>query len=246
MIEYDRAWAIVDRFRGLDPYQAYYVKDEVEAAWMGPLVPETRTVLRRAFAQCKNVLDVGCGDGRTLLEHADLFGHGVGIDESADHMIATAMRARDAKGIRNVDFQAAKAVALPFPNEVFDMVFSERGPLGHGDSTAKEALRMLEPGGLIFVETGGDYATLGVEKQRFETLGVRIQTLLARTYTLVFKDFYEYLKLECSTRVYMGHELPRPRDGAGLDRMLAEATDRAGRTVREHRMIWLAGTKECP
>ncbi len=30
MIDYDRAWAIVDRLRGLNAYQAYYVKDEVD------------------------------------------------------------------------------------------------------------------------------------------------------------------------------------------------------------------------
>jgi len=243
-IDYDRAREIVDRFRGLDPYQAYYVKDEVHVEWIGPLVPDACDVLRRAFAHSKEVLDVGCGDGRTLLENAELFGHGVGIDESADHMIANAIRARDVKGIRNVDFRAAKAVELPFAVDTFDMVFSERGPLGHSDHTLKEALRVLQPGGLIFVETGGDYNTLGIEKRRFESHGVRIQTLLARSYTQVFKDFYEFLKLRCSALVYMGEELPRPGDRERLDSMLSEATDQNGRIVSEHAMIWVAGTKE--
>lgn|GEM_PF-5365739 len=83
---------IIDRSRALDPYQAYYLKDEVRMERTGALVPDTQDVLRRAFAQSENVLDVGCGDGRTLLGNAGLFGQGTGIDESADHMVAQPIR----------------------------------------------------------------------------------------------------------------------------------------------------------
>ena len=233
---------IVDSFRRLDPFEAYYRKDQVEMATVGPLVPETGDVLRRAFAQATRVLDVGCGDGRTLLANADRLSHAVGIDVS-EYMIGLALRSRDAMGIGQVDFRQARAVELPFADNAFDLVFSERGPLGHSDATLKEALRVLEPGGLIFVETLGDYDTLGIEKQRFEAHGVTLQTLLARTQTLVFKDFYELLKYRCSTLVYLGRELPTDVDRSWLDDMLSEATDASGRISVPYDTIWIAGSK---
>ena len=241
-IDYRLAWEIVDRFRRLVPYEAYYLKDEVEMDRVGPLVPETSDVLRRGFAQSSRVLDVGCGDGRTLLGNAALFNYAMGIDES-DYVIARALRARDATGIRHVEFRQAKAVELPFADDAFDMVFSERGPLGHSDVTLKEALRVLEPGGLIFVETLGDYETLGVERRRSEKHGVRLQTLLARTSTLVFRDLYEFLKYQCSTLVYQGRELPPETERAWLEAMLSQAVDANGRIIIPHETIWIAGSK---
>jgi ubiquinone/menaquinone biosynthesis C-methylase UbiE len=241
-IDHRLASEIVDSFRRLGPYEAYYRKDEVEMDRLGALVPETSDVLRRAFARSRRVLDVGCGDGRTLLANADQLSHATGIDES-EYMIALALRSVDAMGIGHVDFQQAKAVALPFADDAFDMVFSERGPLGHSDATLDEALRVLEAGGLIFVETLGDYDTLGIEKRRFETHGVALQALLARTHTLVFSDFYELLKYQCSNLVYMGRGLPPESDRVWLETMLSQATDASGRISVPYDTIWIAGSK---
>ena len=243
-IDFAKVRGILERFRGLDPGEAYYLKDEVHYDPVGPLVPDTRDVLRRAFAQTDRVLDVGCGDGRTLIDGADLFGHGSGIDECGEHMIASAIRARDAKGIRNVEFHVSKAPSLPFADETFDMVYSERGPLGHSDRTLKEALRTLRRGGLVFIETGGDFDTLGVEKKRIEKHGVRLRTLAARRHTLVFRDFYEFLTLQCSTWVYLEKELPSPDDRERFETMRADATDEKRCVSTEHRTIWIAGSKE--
>jgi len=243
-IDYTRVRGIVERFQGLDPYQAYYLKDEAQYERAGCLVPDTCNVLRQAFAGSDRALDVGCGDGRTLLDNADLFGRGTGIDESTDHMVAMAIRARDARGIYNVDFQSAKAINLPFTDSTFDMVFTERGPIGHSDETLEEALRVLQRGGLIFVETSGSFDTLAVEKRRFETHGVRLQTLAARRHTLVFPDFYSFLKRQCSVWVYMGEDLPSPDDEDRFEAMLFESIDTSGCIMLPCETIWVAGSKD--
>lgn len=243
-IDCDRVQAVLDRFKGLDPYQSYYINDSIPYESVGPLVPETSAVLRNAFARSERVLDVGCGDGRTLLTNATLFSHGTGVDESEDHMIALAIQKRDAAGIQNVDFQFAKSIPLPFDDHTFDMVFSERGPLGHSDDTLKEALRVLQPQGLIFVETIGDFSTLGVEKARFEKHGVSVQTLCVREYTLVFPDFYAYLTCQCASWKYSGNDLPEADDEEYLIQMLTKATDAHGRITTPYQTIWIGGTKE--
>lgn len=49
-IDYARVRDILERFQELDPYQAYYLKDETGYERLGCPIPDTRDVLRRAFA----------------------------------------------------------------------------------------------------------------------------------------------------------------------------------------------------
>ncbi len=241
-IDHTRIREIIERFQSLDLCAAYYAKDAVRMEYVGEVVPSTGDVLRRAFACADRVLDVGCGDGRRLLANAGRLRQGIGIDESRD-MIAVARRARDARGIQNLDFQVAKAVAMPFADAVFDLVFTERGPLGHCDATLVEALRVLCPGGSIFVETLGDWTTLAQERERFLRHGVAIQALAARRQTLVFGDFYEYLTYRCSVWVYCGECLPSPDDHEFFTQLRAEAADPDGCVSRPYETIWVAGSK---
>ena len=58
--------------------------------------------------------------------------------------------------------QAAALIAgLPagwlIADAAFDVVFSERGPLGHNDPNHAQALRVLRPGGRLFYETIGEW-----------------------------------------------------------------------------------------
>ncbi len=234
---------MIDRFRDLDPYQAYYVKDSVNYRHVGAAVPDTRDVLRRALAGRQHVLDVGCGDGRRLIETHGLFVEGTGIDESRDHMIARAIRAKEEKDIRNLNFLACKAIDTPFAPDTFDMVFTERGPMGHVDGTLAEALRVLQPGGLVFIETGGSFTTLTEERERFQRFGLDIQTLAYRKYRLEFEDFYGLITYLCSSWVYSGEELPSPDDTERFEALLARSQDENGAISRAWETIWIAGSK---
>ena len=74
------------------------------------------------------VLDVGCGDGSTLLANCDRFHTGVGIDNDERHH-ALAKQAKAGCGAHNVEFLLLDVFDLPasFPGEDFDLAFSERG-----------------------------------------------------------------------------------------------------------------------
>ena len=75
------------------------------------------------------VLNLGCGDGDTLLDHNASFRAGLGIDNDPQHL-QMAQDARRERGIENVRF-----LLMDFPRESaqldaesFDLVFSRRGP----------------------------------------------------------------------------------------------------------------------
>lgn len=243
-VEYGRVKEIIARFAALDAYEKYYLKHEARYERISPLVPRIESVLKQGFAVSRRVLDVGCGRGRTLLDHADSFAYGAGLDESAEHMIVPSIRDRDARGIRNVEFFIGKASLLPFEGETFDMVFSERGPLGHADSTLREALRVLQSGGLIFVETGGSFETLSIEKERFERHGVDLQTLACRAETFRFPDPYELFKYQLAGWSWNTERFTGDDWREQVDRAIAEATRPNGDIVSTRRTVWVGGTKE--
>ncbi len=242
-IDRDRVAGIVEKYRYVDPHAAYHMMHGCRYQVHGPLVPQTRGVLRRTFAGCGEVLDIGCGAGATLVEHARLFRRGVGIDESAEHMIGRAIRTRDALGVRNVEFRVGKAASLPFDDESFDLVYSERGPLGHDDRTLQEALRVLRPGGLLFVETPGGFEELGVEKERFERHGVKIQTLATREQALRFDSVYDLIEYRCAERSYLGEALPSAEDLVRLGQSLGSRPGAEGRPELTQSTIWIGGSK---
>ena len=104
------------------------------------------------------VLDIGCGNGETLLEHSDCFHDGVGIDIDPAH-IEMAREAKRTQGIENVEF-----LLLDFPREIerlqpesFDMVYSQRG-MDITPASFEAAVRLLRPDGLFFVEEIGELA----------------------------------------------------------------------------------------
>ncbi|MHC4715445.1 MAG: class I SAM-dependent methyltransferase [Planctomycetota bacterium] len=262
-IDYERVREILEQNPPLDGYTSYYRQYTPGYKLLGPLAPDTQQVLQGAFSTWMHVLDVGCGRGDTLLDSAPLFRWGTGVDESADVMIATAEEARARRGIRNVDFRVGKAVPLPVDDETVDLVFSERGPLGPSDGTLREALRVLRPKGLIFVETIGELASwetraafvatyekpttltavLDATRDSFERHGVAIQTLANRVQTLQFPDIYEWLRYQCYTWCYPGRELLSAERTGELERLVAIAADDEGRINLTHHTVWIGGTK---
>ena len=99
------------------------------------------------------VLDVGCGPGAAVRAAATSVARSVGVDRS-EPMIAIARRRSEA--FRNVEFVAAGAEALPFPDASFDRVWTIHAfhHWEERDRGIAECLRVLKPGGrLLIVES---------------------------------------------------------------------------------------------
>lgn len=97
----------------------------------------------------ERILDLGCGDGQLTLRIAASGAKVVGIDASP--AMVTAARARGVKA------DQGSAEKLPYPEKVFEAVFSNaalhwvRGQ----DDMLSEVHRVLSPGGRFVAEMGG-------------------------------------------------------------------------------------------
>ena len=93
------------------------------------------------------VIDVGCGDGRHIVEAARRGCFAVGLDYDADEL----RRARERIGTQRVDLVVGDAARLPFRDGVFDALICTE-TLEHlpDDSGAmREIARLLRPGGTL-------------------------------------------------------------------------------------------------
>ncbi|WP_211244512.1 class I SAM-dependent methyltransferase [Actinospica robiniae] len=106
-------------------------------------------VLRSTPSGCRDVLDVGCGDGRLARSLAGPGRQVLGLDPSAD-MIGLA-RARGA-GVPGLKFRQGAFLSQPFTPESFDLV-SFVASLHHMDQRAGllRAAELLRPGGRLVV-----------------------------------------------------------------------------------------------
>jgi SAM-dependent methyltransferase len=96
-------------------------------------------VLRRAYALRRDddVLDIGCGAGKTTREAARKAPDGrvVGVDHLAA-MIERARELTEADGLHNVTFVHADAQSHSFPSESFDVAISRFGTMFFPDPVA--------------------------------------------------------------------------------------------------------------
>jgi tocopherol O-methyltransferase len=104
----------------------------------------------------QNLLDVGCGIGGSTLYLAEKFGcQGTGITLSPVQASRAAARAVEAGLDSRVSFAVANALAMPFEDDTFDLVWSlESGE--HMPDKAKflaECYRVLKPGGKLIFAT---------------------------------------------------------------------------------------------
>jgi ubiquinone/menaquinone biosynthesis C-methylase UbiE len=100
----------------------------------------------------KNVLDVGCGVGRTPVIFAKQYGCRVtGIDLSARMVAWARQRVRGERAGERVEIRQADAQDLPFEDETFDAVFTESVMVFVPDrkKAMREFLRVTKPGGFI-------------------------------------------------------------------------------------------------
>lgn len=115
-----------------------FARPDDPVAWLGPLEPE------------HVVLDVACGAGHASEPVAPLVRQVVGIDLTRELLELGARRLAEA-GVANVLLQEGSALALPFVDDSFDVVFS-RTALHHMLEPARavaEMERVCRPGGRV-------------------------------------------------------------------------------------------------
>jgi SAM-dependent methyltransferase len=109
--------------------------------------------MQRYFAQCRRILDAGCGGGYSASLWLDSFWQGTGAAQwfGADISEAIDVAQERLKGIPGLHFIQADVCQLPFTEKTFDVIFSE-GVLHHTPSTEralKSLVPLLRPGGEI-------------------------------------------------------------------------------------------------
>lgn len=104
--------------------------------------------LKENVANGSKVLEVGCGEGRSLEYIKDITQHIIGIDNDPKAI-------HDAKkNLKNIDFKIADGRRLPFEDESFDFVICMTTPANFGDEKQKfyaEMKRVLKNNGRILL-----------------------------------------------------------------------------------------------
>ncbi len=119
----------------------------------------------------KRLLDLGCGDGKELLEFARDGARVVGVDNSP-RQLAAAQRAADTLGL---SCRLVLADLLRLPDDLlrgeFDIVFSSHVTAWIGDLDAwfSAARRALRPGGVFLLTSGHPLSGYFGEMQRGKT-----------------------------------------------------------------------------
>jgi ubiquinone/menaquinone biosynthesis C-methylase UbiE len=156
-----------------------------------------RTVNLARIQPGEQVLDVGCGTGTLALEvqrRVGKAGRVAGIDPSAEQ-IARA-RAKAARRNMPIDFQIGVIEQLPFPDQMFDVVFSTL-MMHHLPAPLKrqglaEIARVLKPGGRLVIADFKHKRERQGQTTRFHAGGSSMQDLI----TLVKEAGFSQLEME--------------------------------------------------
>ena len=102
-----------------------------------------------------NILDVGCGGGRTVAKLASLAAAGkvYGVDFSEESVAVSRRTTRDLIRADRAEIRQASVSELPFANDAFDLVTAVETHYYWPDLNAdvREILRVLKPGGTILM-----------------------------------------------------------------------------------------------
>lgn len=209
-----------------------------------------------------HVLDIGCGSGDTLLEHASLFASGVGVDHDTVHL-ALAEVARANRRVDNVSFINLDVVELPRQGWEgrLDLVFSERGPVGYDSRSVQAALSVLRVRGFLFCEVIGELhhqeareifdfrprmnQVIGVADQvrvAMERNGVGVRLAADLVSKRLYANVYDWLQSQCSIWAWAGRPFPAAHDPRF--RIFAERNGRpTGEIEATHHVVWVGGVK---
>ncbi len=99
------------------------------------------------------VLDVATGTGNAAMAFSPFVRRVVGIDITSE-MLAEADDLSRRNGAPNLDLCQADVMAIPFPDDTFDLVLSRRAPHHFRDirGALSEMSRVLRPGGIMAID----------------------------------------------------------------------------------------------
>jgi SAM-dependent methyltransferase len=117
-------------------------------------VDDSAAYLKGYIQSHMKILDVGCGPGSITLDFARRVpqGHVTGLDtEAASTALDRARAQAKANGISNVDFVTGDALALPFPDDTFDIAHAHQVLIHVADPVQiiREMRRVTKPGGFV-------------------------------------------------------------------------------------------------
>jgi SAM-dependent methyltransferase len=256
-IDQDRVRAILSAEHSF--YGSHRVTIRQDNRWH----PGAGNLIAAQFLPTMHILDIGCGNGQTLLEHSARFETGLGIDHDPKH-IQMAQAAKAAQGVKNVEF-----LILDFPREFkqlppesFDIVFSQRGPIDDTSASIEAALNLLRPHGLLFCELIGErhhqeareffeYPSSSsqtirkVEQVRaaMESNGVSIRLAADIVTKWYYPDIYAWLQFQCDIWTWLGIPLPESNDPR-LALFAERNTIATGEIETTHHVALVAGVKQ--
>ena len=123
-------------------------------------------LLKGRFDTCKDIIDVGCGNGRNIHYFLKNGFNVFGIDRDAGAIAAVQAMAKElAPHIPAKNFVAATAERIPFADETFDLAICSAVlhcavSKDHFQGMLHDIWRVLKPGGFFFARLASD---IGIE-----------------------------------------------------------------------------------
>lgn len=166
--------------------------------------------------QGKTVLDAGCGTGIFSIIFANHGAeHVTGIDIS-EGSLQTAQGLKEKFDLNNVQFQKQDMLALPFPNESFNIVWAW-GTVHHTTDPFKaitELIRVLRPSGSILLAV--------YKRTKLTFIHEIIRKALLRTPKKTWKALAKILSIFLAPVIFLFKKREKSRKGEKLEELIID------------------------
>jgi tocopherol O-methyltransferase len=154
---YDASSGLWEQIWGEHMHHGYYEPDQPHKDRRQAQIDLIQQLLTWAeVTSASQILDVGCGIGGSSLELAQRFQAQVTGISLSPWQVERAQERAKAQGLQDqTHFQVADALAMPFPDQQFDLIWSLESGEHMPDKTQflRECLRVLRPGGRLILAT---------------------------------------------------------------------------------------------
>ncbi|KKQ15989.1 MAG: hypothetical protein US30_C0025G0001, partial [Candidatus Moranbacteria bacterium GW2011_GWF2_36_839] len=205
------------------------------------IFPEAFPVIKKYIpSKFNNLLDVGCGTGKYGLRLAQDFSKSsITISDILDEALSIPRRLAVEAGIENVSFQKDDILASAFPNDHFDVVFSDLviQHLHDYRKAIQEIRRITKPGGRIVIAV--------VNFWNFHTLYKRFLTLTGRKYVYGYEKSFsrqelkevmekENIRIIATDGFYVGYGIFRLRNHHQFFSLLGRVVNRISKILDKY------------